>query len=277
MTNFQSEISFSKKILEKRIPKAGSLIGEKTVNRIIGLALFLLGGNREQISNFLEMPAGTFFSLLTRFRNRGVEALIDKREKKHLTLTKRKPVNETETETTETLETIGATSPCLEVVFGEQSIVITIPPENNKIIVNPSNPLQSKTLILSFMSSGFLTPKEASEFLSLSQRHVRDLSKKLETGEGDIDTLIDKRQGQQKDYVFTEEIKAELIQQYTLNVVTGRSTSSSKITSQINEACNSSVSQRAVRQHEAKLGLNKIKYSLPKLLRELKKNSEPGR
>lgn len=277
MTNFQSEISFSKKLLEKRIPKAGSLIGAKTVNRIIGLALFLLGGNREQISNFLEMPVGTFFSLLTRFRNRGVESLIDKREKKHLTLTKRKPVNETETETSETLETIGATSPCLEVVFGQQSKVITIPPENNKIIVNPSNPLQSKTLILSFMSSGFLTPKEASEFLSLSQRHVRDLSKKLETGEGDIDALIDKRQGQQKDYVFTEEIKAELIQQYTLNVVTGRSTSSSKITSQINEACNSSVSQRAVRQHEAKLGLNKIKYSLPKLLKELKKNSEPGR
>jgi hypothetical protein len=59
--------------------------------------------------------------------------------------------------------------------------------------------------------------------------------------------------------------------------VTGRSTSSSKITSQINEACNSSVSQRAVRQHEAKLGLNKIKYSLPKLLKELKKTSEPGR
>jgi len=275
MTNFQSEISFSKKFLEKRIPKAGSLIGAKTVNRIIGLALFLLGGSREQISNFLEMPVGTFFSLLTRFRNRGVEALIDKRENKHLTLTNRKPVNETETETTETLEAIGATSPCLEVVFGQQSKVITIPPENNKIIVNPSNPLQSKTLILSFMSSGFLTPKEASEFLCLSQRHVRDLSKKLETG--DIDALIDKRQGQQKDYVFTEEIKAELIQQYTLNVVTGGSTSSSKITSQINEACNSSVSQRAVRQHEAKLGLNKIKYSLSKLLKELKKKSEPGR
>jgi hypothetical protein len=275
MTYFQSEISFSKKLLEKRISKAASLIGAKTVNRIIGLALFLLGGNREQISNFLEMPVGTFFSLLTRFRNRGVEALIDKRENKHLT--KRKPVNETETETTETLETIGATSPCLEVVFGQQSKVIIIPPENNKIIVNPSNPLQSKTLILSFMSSGLLTAKEASEFLSLSQRHVRDLSKKLETGDSDIDALIDKRQGQQKDYVFTEEIKAELIQQYTLNLVTGRSTSSSKITSQINEACNSNVSQRAVRQHEAKLGLNKIKYSLPKLLKELKKTSEPGR
>lgn len=275
MTNFQSEISFSKKLLEKRISKAASLIGAKTVNRIIGLALFLLGGNREQISNFLEMPVGTFFSLLTRFGNGGVEAFIDKRENKHLT--KRKPVNETETETTETLETIGATSPCLEVVFGEKSKVIIIPPENNKIIVNPSNPLQSKTLILSFMSSGLLTAKEASEFLSLSRRHVRDLSKKLETGDSDIDALIDKRQGQQKDYVFTEEIKAELIQQYTLNVVTGRSTSSSKITSQVNEACNSNVSQRAVRQHEAKLGLNKIKESLPKLLKELKKTSEPGR
>jgi hypothetical protein len=273
MTNFQSEISFSKKFVKKRISKTASLIGVKTVNQIIGLALFLLGGNREQISNFLEMPVGTFFSLLTRFYNNGVEALIDKREKKHLI--KRKPVNKTETETAKTLETIGATSPCLEVVFGGQRKVITILPENNKIIVNPSNPLQSKTLILSFMSSGFLTPKEASEFLSLSQRHVRDLSEKLETG--DIDALIDKRQGQQKDYVFTEEIKAELIQQYTLNVVTGRSTSSSKITSQINEACNSSVSQRAVRQHEAKLGLNKIKYSLPKLLKELKKTSEPGR
>ncbi len=277
MINFQTDISFSKGHSDKRIQEAGKYIGLKTVHRIIALALFFLGGNREQISGFLQMPVGTFFSLLTRFPKHGIDALIDKREKKQSNKaspgTARKIISKTEIETPETLRTINGSSgtvPCLEIVCGTQRIALAIPTENNRIIVKPSNTLQFKTLILSFMNSGFLTAKDASESLGLSQRHVRTLSDKLESD--DVEALTDKRTGQKKDYIFTEEIKAELIQQYVVSVVTGGATSSSNITSQLNKICNSNISERAVRHHEAKLGLNKIKHSLPKLLKDLKKN-----
>ncbi len=80
MSNFQSEISFSEKLAEKRILKANELFGVKTVNRIIAIALFLLGGNREHISKFLNIPIGTLFSLLTRFHNNGVNAFVHQRK-----------------------------------------------------------------------------------------------------------------------------------------------------------------------------------------------------
>ncbi len=55
-TNFYSEISFSESISSKRIQSACRLLGSKTVNRMIGIVLFWLGGNREKISEFLNIP-----------------------------------------------------------------------------------------------------------------------------------------------------------------------------------------------------------------------------
>lgn len=264
MSNFQLEISLSKKLSEKRIQEAKKLFGIKPVNRILGIALFLLGGKREHISQFLGMPVGTFFSLLTRFHKKGVHAFIHHREKQKQTSEKAVLNHAKEMEQSQT---------SLEIVVGEQKISFNIPVGKNKLIINSSNPLQFTTVILTFRSSGFLTAKQASELLGLTERHVRELSNKLQTD--DITALIDKRQGQQKDYVFSANIKAELIQQYSANIVTGRSTSSRNITKQVNDVCNCSVSERAVRQHILKLGLNKIKKSLPNLLNESKKNSNP--
>ena len=261
MLNFQSEISFSKTLSEKRIIESNKLLGFKTVNRIIGIALFLLGGNREHISKFLNIPIGTLFSLLTRFRNNGVNAFVHQGKNQNQYDDKTVP-NKTEIHDTQT---------CLNIVFGEQKKSISIPVEKNELIINASNQLQFKTLILSFMNSGFLTVKETSAILGLTERHVRELNKMLQ--KDDIMSLIDKRKGQQKDYIFTEDIKAELIQHYSANIISGRSTSSREISKQLNEACNCNISDRSVRHYILKLGLNKIKNTLPNLLDELKKNS----
>lgn len=261
MSNFQSEISFSETLAEKRILKANELFGVKTINRIIGIALFLLGGNREHISKFLKMPIGTLFSLLTRFHHNGVNAFVHQRKKQ----------NQGYDKTVLIKSEIHDIQPCLDIIFGEQKKSIHIPFEKNKLIINASNQLQFKIIILTFMNSDFLTVKQASEILGLSERHVSGLNKKLQTD--DITSLIDKRMGQQQDYVFAEDIKAELIQQFSANIMTGRSTSSREITKQVNQARNCNVSDRAVRQYISKLGLNKIKNTLPNLLDELKKNS----
>ncbi len=253
-TNFNSEISFSENISKKRIQSACRSIGDKTVNRIIGIALFLLGGNREKISEFLNLPKGTFFSFLNRFQKEGVEALKDQREK---------PDNS---------KVFRALPENLELVCGERKIVIRISPNKSRLEINPSNDLQFKTLMLSFMSSGFLSAKEIGEQLGFSERHVRDLGKNLRAH--DIEALLDKRRGQQKEYAFTEDIKAEIIQQFVVNLVSKKSTISSQITEQVNETCRTSLSDRAMRQHIFKLGLPKIKETLPRLLTEAKKNSK---
>lgn len=253
-TNFHSEIVFSKSISEKRIQLAYQLFGTKTVSRVIGIALFLLGGNRERISEFLKIPSGTFFSFLTRFHREGVKAFLDQREKQiELKSPKVTPHN-------------------LELVFGQHKIVIKVFSDNNQLVVEPSNFLQFKTLTLSFMSSGFLSVKEVCEYLGVSERHVRDLAKNLRVG--DIKTLIDKREGQQKEYAFSEDIKAEIIQQFVVNLINKKPTVSSKITQRVNKACHSFLSERAMRQHLSKLGLHKIKESLPKLLEGAKKSSK---
>lgn len=253
-TNFHSEISFSATISQKRIQSACRLFGVKSVNRIIGIALFLLGGNREKISNFLNIPVGTFLSLITRFQREGIKALKDQRE-----MPDRSQISE-------------ATPKNLELIFGERKIVIKVLSDKNQLVIDPSNILQFKTLTLSFMSSGFISVKEVSEQLGVSERHVRDLNKNLRAY--DIAALLDKRRGQQKEYAFNEDIKAEIIQQFVVNLVHKRPTVSSNITQQVNEACHTSLSERAMRQHLSKLGLRKIKESLPKLLENVKKSSK---
>lgn len=259
MSNFLTNISFSKKLSEKRIKNANKQFGTKTIKRIIGLALFFLGGNREQISKFLNIPKGTLFSLLTRFHRSGVDAFVHQRKSRF---------RDTQ-ETSPNRMVIPDTALGLELVFGAQKEHIAIPVDNNKLIIKASNRFQYKTLILSFMNSGFLTVKRASALLGLTERHVRTLDKLLQ--KDDLMALIDKRQGQQKDYIFSEDIKAELIQQYSANIIAGRSTSSREITKQLNEACQCRVSDRSVRYYISKLGLNKIKKTLPHLITEFKK------
>ena len=120
------------------------------------------------------------------------------------------------------------------------------------------------------LNSGILKNSEIAELLDISKAQVSNLSKGLI--ENDVLSLIDKRKGQQKDYVINKDVKSEMIQQYVANLVTGKSTSSNNITKQVNEVCKTDISDRTIRQHISKIGLNKVKRTLPELLKELKKN-----
>jgi hypothetical protein len=262
MRNFQSEISFSEHLAEKRIHKAQVLFGEKTINFILAIALFLLGGNRKDISAFLGWPIGTLFSLLTRFNDTGVKAFIDQRMSQ---------IQET-AKTVQIKPELQPPQNYLTIIWGEREQRILIAPEKNKLALNASNPLQLKTIILTFLNSGLLTANQASEILGLTERRVYQLNQMLQ--QEDVSSFIDKRQGQQQAYKFTEEIKAGLIQQYTANIITGRSTASTQITKQLNEAYDCTVSDRWVRHYITTLGLNRIKKTLPKVIHQLKKNSK---
>lgn len=258
MTNFHSEISFSQQKADKRTHNAQNLFGEKTINAIIAIALFLLGGNRNDIGKFLGWPIGTLFSLLTRFGHNGIMAFIDQRSQIPDTV---KPAE------------IQPPQNYIHLIWGQRQQRILIPPDKNKLMINASNPLQLKTIVLSFVSADLLTVNQASEMLGLTERRVHQLIHALQ--QEDVSALIDKRQGQQQDYKVTETVKSELIQQFTANIITGRSTASTQIVKQLNEACDCNVSARWVRHYIKILGLNRIEKSLPELIDKLKKNSKP--
>lgn len=249
-----SELSFSANLAKKRIDKTIALVGERVVMRIIGLVLFLLGGRREKISHLLGMPCGTFFSFLTRFHDKGLDALFDQRETQH---SQSAPVSKSG----EVLLCSG--SHTVNVSLDMSTPIRFTVPETNK--------LQNKVIVLSFVNWGFLSIKDAARLLDFSERHVRELAKRLD--KEDVEVLQDKRKGHQKDYTFTSQVKAELIQQFIFNLITGKPTSSEMICRQLNETCNRHVSDRAVRDHLAKLGLTNIKHTLIQKIEAFKKNS----
>jgi transposase len=258
MINFQSEISFSQQKADKRIHDAQNLFGEKFVNSLIAIALFLLGGKRKDICKFLAWPIGTLFSLLTRFRHKGVMAFIDQRR--------------------QTQDAVGPSEiqppkNYIHIIYNDQKQQILISPQRNELRIDASNQVQLKTIILTFVNAELLTANQASEILGLTERRVHQLLQALQ--QEDVSALIDKRQGQQQDYKVTEAVKSELIQQVTANIITGRSTASTQIAKQLNEACGCNVSDRWVRHYIKTLGLNLIKKSLPELIDKLKKNSKP--
>ena len=102
--------------------------------------------------------------------------------------------------------------------------------------------------------------------------HCRELARKLASRDVD-EVLVDKRQGLKQDYLFTPEVKSELIQQFALNAVSGRPTSSRAIAEDLEKRCSIELSPRSVRLHLGKLGLSRIADSLPELIALGKKTS----
>ena len=126
--------------------------------------------------------------------------------------------------------------------------------------------------MLSLLNADLLSITEVATVLELSSSHSRELAGKLSNSDV-IDALVDKRQGQKQDYRVGPEIKAEIIQQFVARTVTELSTSSDELAKAISENSETSLSPRTVRWHIEKLGLDKIKKSLPELVNALKKTS----
>jgi hypothetical protein len=258
-SDFRQYIQFSNNLSRKRIQEFSLILGEHTVERIISLALYLVGGNRTQICAFLNKPLGTFFSFLTRFKGEGITALLDKRKKNPLALYQQAELNEQQV----------AYKFGMEIIHGDNNIQVHCDCLTPQITIQSQNRLQFKVLILTLTQSGIIKANHAAELLQISPRHVHNLCNDLSSH--DVEALIDQRKGQQADYAFTPVVKGEIIQQYTAQVVSGDSVSSSTIAQQVNKACNTNLSERGFRYHISKMGLDRIKNSLPILLENVHK------
>ena len=251
MINYPHDITFIDRHASKRIQKAQALLGISVVNRILAFALFLFGAKREDIARYLNMPFGTFLSFLNRIGRCGLPAFEDQRKQ---------PSQPKEKEKTDAIS-IDVYDQNLRIHLGVESTTLKIPQRNR---------LHCRTVLLTFLDSGLLSVNQTAQALELSCKQTANLRRELLNN--DINSLVDKRKGQLMDYEFSPKIKSELIQQYVLNVTSGNSISSSRLSSDLKKRCNYNLVPRSIRLHVNKLGLPDIRKSLPELLNQCKKN-----
>jgi len=247
------ELESSTKLSKERLDRAINVFGESVIKRFICFTLYLLGITRSSIAKQLNMPTETVKTIIKNLHHSGIPALEDRRYSTSSFLPKEKKVKTFKVKTSQEWIHID--------LGAEQKLKI---PLNNK--------LQARTILLTLLSSGLLSTKQVAELIGLSNVQTKVIAKKLERE--DISSLLDKRQGQKKDYVIDSEIKAELIQQFAVNAAIKRNNSSQALADDLNKRCNFDLSSRTIRYHIEKLGLSKIKQTLPKLIDTLKKNSK---
>ena len=244
---------FSHKLQKQRLTQAQGVLGEKVVRRIICFALYLLGVDRSSIADLMRIPPGTIRSVVRAILHDGLPALEDRRRiASTLFLPPQKRTMKIEVQTEQQGVSVDFDTMCR----------LEIPRENN---------LQTRVVLLTMLRQGLVSTRDVSEVLGLSAVHTLNLARKLYTD--DVPALIDKREGQKQEYRFTAEVKAELIQQFVLDLVADGRVSGKLLSEHLKQRCKLSLSGRSIRDHIAKLGLSRIKKSLPDLLKGLKKNS----
>ncbi len=246
-------LQFDDKLSRERINRATQIFGVAVIKRIICFSLYLLGVTRPSIARLADMPIESVKTVIRNLHNNGISALEDRR-RSHSTFL---PLKEQKTPLN------------INVILEEEWIFIEFADKQQALKIPWNNRLQVRTLLLTMLNSGLLSMKETSELLELSTTQTRVLVERLH--KQDIYGLLDQRQGQKKDYVITPEIKAEMIQQYIANLVAGEKRSGQALSEKLKERCNLDLSPRTIRFHVDKMGLSKIKQTLPKLIESLKK------
>jgi len=246
--------SFSQRLSSERLKKAHDIFGTKIIDRLLCFTLFLLGVDRASISKNLNIPPGSIRSIIRALFNGGISALEDRRYCASAFL----PHKEEKTISVDVKRNAN------NFVVGFGSLELTIPRKNT---------IQAKTVLLTLVNNGLISVRVASETLDFSAEHIRILANRLKME--DTNAFLDKRQGQQKDYVFTQAIKSEIIQQFSANAAVKKKTSSSALAEDIKNRCGLELSPRTIRSYIDKSGLSKIKNTLPAIIKSFKKNSKP--
>jgi hypothetical protein len=250
-------LSFSEKLSKDRIDRALVAFGASVIRRILCFALYLLGLNRRDIGKSLDLPPETVKSIIKVLMADGLSALEDRR---------RRPAAPTPQVCAELSPiTLKQEGPLILVDLGAQDRILKL---------DQHDTLQLRTILLTMLNAGLLTNEQVAEAIGLTAQRTMALAQLLM--QNGAFSLVDRREGQKQDYRVTPEIKAELIQQFTVHVITGGPTSGTSISDQLKERCQITVSARTVRHHLGKLGLPKIKHSLPRLVAAVKKTSKNG-
>jgi len=247
-------LNSSTRLSENRIDQAQKAFGPPVVQRILCFALYLLGVNRKAIAQLLSIPMETAKSIIKAVNRDGLGALEDRRRRFSTFLPKVQPE-----------------LPPLTLREEGDHVVVNLGVSGRYLKLSRQDPLQLKTILLSLFNNGLLSNREVAEAIKLTPSHTATLARRL--SEEGARSLVDRRQGQKQEYRVPAPVKAELVQQFAVDIITSGQTSGRKISTELKERCNISVSARTVRHHLAQMGLREIKQSLPQLLAAVKKNS----
>jgi hypothetical protein len=256
ITNCQV-LSFSDKLSRDRIHRALGTFGADVIKRLLCFALYLLGLNRQDIGDSLDLPAETVKSIIKALIRDGLGALEDRRR-----------------QTSAFVLQSCTKPPSITLKQEGQLIVVDFGTQDRQLKLDQQDPLQLRTVLLSMLNSALLTNQQVAETIGLTPPRTTTLAQRL-MEDGAL-SLVDKREGQKQDYRVTPEMKAELIQQFAVDVITGGATSGTSISDQLKQRCKITIPARTIRHHLGKLGLPKIKHSLPQLVAAVKKTSKNG-
>lgn len=247
-------LTFSASLAQERMKRAQSL-GKNVVQRILCFALYLLGANRRAIGEVLGIPAETAKSIIKAIGRNGIPALEDRRRRNSAFPPR------------PSIPHIGPVS----VHTSQEFVIVEFGLEDRRLSIPLQNSLQVKTILFSMLNSGLIDQRQVADVIGLTPAHTTTLARRLDN-EG-LSALIDKRQGQKSDYRITAEVKAELVQQFALDIITRGKTSGQAISRELQERCRMTIPARTVRYHLGRMGLPRIKNSLPQLVATLKKSS----
>ncbi len=243
---------YSTRLAENRMAQALMSFGSGVLQRLLCYSLYLLGVNRKTIGQVLNIPSETAKSIIKTINRDGLAAFEDRRRQFSAFI----PQASLQPQPITLREEEGH----LLVDFGMSGRVLRL---------NREDPLQMKTILLTMLNSGLLKKRQVAEAIKVTPSHTATLARRLDE-QGAL-SVVDQRQGQKQDYRVPRQVKAELIQQFALDVIASGRTSGSAISAELKERCNITIPARTVRHHLARMGLRKIKGSLPQLVSAVKK------
>jgi transposase len=248
-------LTFSPSLAQDRMKRAQQSLGKNIVQRLLCFALYLLGINRRAIGEVLGIPAETAKSIIKAVNKNGLPALEDRRCRGSA-FRPSSPIPHVE---------------AISVHTSQELVIVEFGMEDRRLKIPRQNSLQVKTILFSMLNSGLINQRQVADVIGLTPAYTTTLARRLNK-EG-VSALMDKRQGQKSDYRITPEVKAELVQQFALDIITRGKTSGQAISRELQKRCRMTIPARTVRYHLGRMGLPKIKNSLPQLVTAIKKSS----
>ena len=249
-------ITFSPKQSQKRIERTLRILPLGVLKRVLFFALYLLGARVNAIASLVQMPEESVKTTISRVMRDGIPAFLDRRKS---------------VKTYEAQLLPHPQAPQASILVAEGYCEITFGDMAHQLKIPQSHRVHLRSVLLSLLQANLLSAHTVSSALGITTSHCRELSAKL-ANDGVTEVLVDKRKGQRQDFRVDLSVKAEIIQHFAARLMTGHSISSQAIAELINDTQATTISARTIRWHMNKLGLMKIKKTLPGLVETLKKN-----
>jgi hypothetical protein len=253
------DIVFSQKQSQTRISKALRILPPQVLKKFLFFSLYLLGARLNSIALLLEIPEESGKTTISRVMKDGLPAFHDRRQSAKIN----------------GLHIPPPRKPQVSVLIEADHYAITFGDMEHQLNIPKNNQIHLRSVLLSLLQANLLSVHTVSSVLGITATHCRELSSKL-ANDDITEVLVDKRRGQQQDFLVDLSVKAELILHFAARAVTGHSTSSQALTDLVNATNKTTISSRTIRWHMNKLGLMKIKKALPQLVKTLKKTPKPA-